>query len=89
MQAELRTVFGPVMSISLPAVLFGLFHIPNYAFAGTPLTSVGMWYSLVVIAATGAVFGYLFKRTDNLVVPILSHSLLNIVFITLTIATGV
>ena len=48
-----------------------------------------MWYSLVVIAATGAVFGYLFERTDNLVVPILSHSLLNIVFITLTITTGV
>lgn len=89
LQGQLRTVFGPAVSIGLPAALFGLFHIPNYAFAGVPLTSVGMWYSLVVIAATGAVFGYLFERTDNLLVPILSHSLLNMVFITLTIATGV
>lgn len=35
------------------------------------------------------VFGYLFERTDNLVVPIPSHSLLNVVFTTLTIAPGV
>lgn len=89
MQGQLRTVFGPAVSIGLPAVLFGLFHIPNYVFAGVSLMSVAMWYSLAVIAASGAVFGYLFEWTDNLVVPILSHALLNMVFITLTIATGI
>lgn len=89
LQGQLRTVFGPTVSIGLPAVLFGLFHIPNYVFAGASLMSAAMWYSLVVIAASGAVFGYLFEWTDNLVVPILSHALLNMVFITLTIATGV
>lgn len=89
LQGQLRTVFGPTVSIGLPAVLFGLFHIPNYVFAGASLMSAAMWYSLFVIAASGAVFGYLFEWTDNLVVPILSHALLNMVFITLTIATGV
>jgi membrane protease YdiL (CAAX protease family) len=89
MQGQLRTVFGPAVSIGLPAVLFGLFHVPNYVFAGVSLTSAGMWFSLFVIAASGAVFGYLFERTDNLAVPILSHPLLNVVFISLTIATGV
>lgn len=89
LQGQLRTAFGPVASIGVPAALFGVFHLPNYVFAGVPLTSLPMWYSLGVIAASGAVFGVLFERTGNLVVPILSHALLNVVFISLTIATGV
>lgn len=88
LQGKLRTVFGPVVSIGVPAVLFGVLHVSNYLLAGEPLLSVPLWFAILTIAVNGVAFGAIFEWTGNLVVPILIHGLFNVTLIALSLLLG-
>ena len=87
-QGKLRTVSGPVVSIGVPAVLFGLLHVSNYLFAGEPLLSGALWFAILTITVNGIIFGVIFEWTNNLVVPILIHGLFNVTLIALSLLLG-
>lgn len=61
--------------ILLPNIIFALIHIPAYATGGINSLIV----SLVVIFVGGSIFGTVYYRTQNLIVPIIAHSLYNTV----------
>jgi membrane protease YdiL (CAAX protease family) len=84
-QGGLRTAFGAGGAILGGAILFGLMHLPQYLLLGTPLTAA-VWLSLVPITVFGAVYGALYERTGNLLVPIAVHGLYNVAL--LAIAVG-
>lgn len=54
-----------VLAVALAAIVFGLSHFNLFILPG--------------VAAIGALFGYLFVRTGNLIYPIMGHSLFNLV----------
>ena len=76
-QGGLRTRFGAGFAIAGSAVLFGLMHITQYLVFGMPLTTA-IWLSLGFITINGLVYGLLYERTRNLLVPILVHGFYNI-----------
>lgn len=87
-QGRLRESFGPVAAITVTAVGFGLAHIPSYWFGGSDLLSVAVWVALASIAATGAIMGWVYERTDSLLVASLLHGLVNTVGISLALVAA-
>jgi len=87
-QGRLRESFGPVAAITITAVGFGLAHIPSYWFGGSDLLSIAVWVALLSIAATGAVMGWVYERTESLLVASLLHGLVNTVGISLALAAA-
>lgn len=87
-QGHLRTAFGPVVAITVPAALFGVMHLPNYLLADASILSIPLWLTILSISLSGLVFGYFFERTGNLVVPILVHGLTNVLVVGITLLTG-
>lgn len=72
-QGRLRQSFGPVGAIAGASLLFGSMHLLNYS--GTIAQIVA---GASVIVCVGAVFGALYEKTDNLLVPALAHGLYNV-----------
>jgi len=87
-QGRLRESFGPIAAITITAVGFGLAHIPSYWFGGSDLLSVAVWAALLSIAATGAVMGWVYERTESLLVASLLHGLVNTVGISLALVAA-
>jgi membrane protease YdiL (CAAX protease family) len=87
-QGRLRESFGPIAAITITAAGFGLAHIPSYWFGGSDLLSVAVWAALLSIAATGAVMGWVYERTESLLVASLLHGLVNTVGISLALAAA-
>ena len=75
-QGRLRAQFGPVPAIAGASLLFGSLHLANYS--GNPAAVVA---GALLIAAVGAVFGTLYERTGNLVVPVVAHAAYNVVLL--------
>jgi membrane protease YdiL (CAAX protease family) len=67
-QGRLRQSWGPWPAILGATVLFGAIHAP--AVSGTTGAVVGY---LVTAAILGLLLGYLYERTDNIVVPAAIH----------------
>ena len=61
--------YGPRIGLAGSALVFGLFH-----FSGPSIQTVLPMLSAVVV---GLVLGWLFARTGNLTVPVLTHTLVN------------
>lgn len=68
-QGRLRDAFGPTGAIASAGLLFGTIHFFNYI--GSPLPA--MIAGALVLAVVGAIFGYVYERADNLLVPIVAH----------------
>ncbi|KAB1192140.1 CPBP family intramembrane metalloprotease [Haloferax sp. MBLA0076] len=71
-QGRLRETFGPGAGIALASAIFASLHAFNFVGGG--------WIILVPLSAlflVGAVFGYVYERTQNLAVPIVVHGLYN------------
>jgi membrane protease YdiL (CAAX protease family) len=71
-QGRLRRSFGPAGAVAGASLLFGSIHFVN--FTGSV---VGAVVGASVITAAGAVFGYIYERTGNLLVPIMTHAAYN------------
>lgn len=75
-QGRLRRAFGPVGAISGASLIFGSIHFIN--FTGSV---VGAVVGAGVVTVGGAVFGLIYERTDNLLVPIIAHGAYNTVLL--------
>lgn len=71
-QGRLRRAFGPTGAILGASLIFGAIHFVN--FTGSV---VGAVVGAGVVTVGGAVFGVVYERTRNLVVPILAHGAYN------------
>jgi membrane protease YdiL (CAAX protease family) len=71
-QGRLRRAFGPAGAVLGASVLFGAVHVPAVVgTVGATLVSVGL------VTAVSLVLGYVYERTDNLVVPAAVHGFYN------------
>lgn len=74
-QKRLYEAFTRMQSVLIASVIFGLVHFPMYAvLAESMLATLA---SLSIMFGGAVIFGYLYAKTDNLVVPIASHAALN------------
>lgn len=78
-QGRLRRSFGPVAAIAGASLIFGSIHVVN--FGGSVL---GALVGVATITVGGAVFGTVYERTRNLVVPVLAHGAYNTVLLVVT-----
>lgn len=81
-QTRLRRAFGPVGAVAGASLLFGSLHLTNYVGTFGPVVA-----GALLITSVGAVFGVLYERTGNLVVPILTHGIYNVVLFTIGFLT--
>lgn len=71
-QGRLRRAAGPLGAIVGASATFGLLHLFNFTGA-----LGGALAAAAVVGAASLVWGYVYERTDNLLVPILGHGLYN------------
>ena len=81
-QGRLRRSLGPVGAVLGSSLLFGSLHLGNYT-GETAAVVAGA----VLIACVGTVFGVLYERTENLVVPIVAHAVYNTILMVLSYLT--
>ena len=72
-QASLTASFGPAVGIGVAAVAFGLSYWPAVARRPREIDLDGL-ARLALTAGGGAVLGVLYVATDNLLVPIVGHT---------------
>lgn len=72
-QGRLRDQFGPVPAIVGASLLFGSMHLANYTGELAPIIA-----GALMIAVIGGIFGTIYERTENLVVPVLVHAIYNV-----------
>ncbi|MFC6724265.1 CPBP family intramembrane glutamic endopeptidase, partial [Halobium palmae] len=71
-QGALRRAYGPRVALVGASAVFALIHWSSYVGEGRVVT-------LATIFVLGGVLGYLYQRTDNLLVPAVAHGLFNAV----------
>jgi membrane protease YdiL (CAAX protease family) len=71
-QGVLRRAYAPVPAIVIASALFGVAHVFALSGSGT-----GVLVYIVVTFVLGCILGYVYERTDNLVVPALIHGVYN------------
>ena len=76
-QGRLRRSFGPVGAVGGASVLFGAIHLLNYTGS-----VVGVASGVVIVTVSGTIFGTVYERTGNLLVPIGVHGGYNAVLLT-------
>lgn len=81
-QGRLRERIGPVPAILGASLLFGSMHFANYSGALAPVLG-----GVALIVAVGCVLGALYEYTDNLVVPVVTHAIYNVVLLVLAYLT--
>jgi uncharacterized protein len=72
LQPLLSRTFGMVAGILITALVFGLLHAPEYAWA---------WQYVVAVSLAGAVFGWVRARTNSIIPSTLMHACYNLVFV--------
>lgn len=75
-QGRLRERFGPAGAIIGSSLLFGSVHFANFTGSLAPILA-----TVALLAGVGAVFGYAYERSDNLLVPITIHGTYNVVLL--------
>lgn len=76
-QERLSTSLSTKSALSLASVVFALFHVYPILLLSPPLTAVvhmTLYYTLM-----GAIFGWVYIRTDTIVTPALVHGVFNAV----------
>jgi len=69
-QGRLRPHLGTAGVILVSGVAFGSMHALTYLFASGPIV-----YTIISITAFGCIWGYVYERTENLVVTAVSHAM--------------
>jgi hypothetical protein len=87
-QGRLREQMGPVPAIAIVSVGFALGHVPSYWIGGSDLLSLGVLFALLSIAVASVIFGAIYERTQNLVVVIVIHSLVNAISFSLALVAA-
>ena len=85
-QGRLREQMGPVPAIAIVSVGFALGHVPSYWIGGSDLLSMGVLFALLSIGVASVIFGAIYERTQNLVVVVVIHSLVNAISFSLALA---
>ncbi|MFC3959013.1 CPBP family intramembrane glutamic endopeptidase [Halovivax cerinus] len=78
-QKRLYSSFSRVGAVLVAALIFALSHVPTYALAadGSFEPAGAIATSLAVVFGGAVIFGYLYARSDNLLVPIIAHATFN------------
>ncbi|WP_254766144.1 CPBP family intramembrane glutamic endopeptidase [Salinilacihabitans rarus] len=77
-QKRLYAAFSRMGAVVATSVIFALIHIPSYALSATGVAPAGaIAVSLAVVFGGSLIFGTLYAKTDNLVVPIAAHAAFN------------
>ncbi|MFC5367156.1 CPBP family intramembrane glutamic endopeptidase [Salinirubrum litoreum] len=87
-QGRLREQMGPVPAIAIVSIGFALGHVPSYWIGGSDLLSLGVFFALVSIAVASVILGAIYERTQNLVVVIVIHSLINAISVSLALVAA-
>ena len=80
-QGGLRRAFTAAPSILVAGGLFGVIHL-----VGVQGTGAERWAYVAIAAGLGCILGYLYERTENLVVPGLAHGAYNATIYALLLA---
>lgn len=83
-QGGLRRTFAAVPSILVAGGLFGAIHL-----VGVQGTGAERWAYVAIAAGLGCVLGYLYERTENLVVPGLAHGAYNAAIYAMLLADAI
>ena len=83
-QKRLAEAVSERTAIGAASIVFAAVHLPAY-FATDP---VAIAVSLAPLAVVAAVWGWIYARTDNLVVPALCHGLYNVAIAVVPLAFG-
>lgn len=76
-QKRLYAAFSRLQAVVAASAIFATIHLPMYvAYAGSLAATLA---SLGIIFGGAVIFGYLYARTDNLLVPIGAHAAFNAV----------
>jgi hypothetical protein len=81
-QTRLRRAFGPIGAVAGASLLFGSLHLANYTGPVAPIVA-----GALLITSVGVVFGVVYERTGNLVVPVLTHGVYNLVLFVIAFLT--
>jgi CAAX amino terminal protease family. len=81
-QGRLREAFAPALAIPLTAALFALVHY--FSLTGAAEARL---IAIAILFLPSLVFGYVYERTENLVVPILIHGAYNATLVSLVYVT--
>ncbi|MFC4540642.1 CPBP family intramembrane glutamic endopeptidase [Halosolutus amylolyticus] len=74
-QKRLYEAFTRLQAVGVASAIFALVHFPVYVvFAESALATL---VSLSIVFGGSVIFGYVYARSDNLVVPIASHAAFN------------
>ncbi|ELY55776.1 CPBP family intramembrane glutamic endopeptidase [Natronolimnohabitans innermongolicus] len=73
-QKRLYEAFSRMQAIVVTSVIFAAVHFPMYMFAETMVATMA---SLTVMFGGSVIFGYVYAKTDNLLVPTAAHAVLN------------
>ncbi|RQG93199.1 CPBP family intramembrane metalloprotease [Natrarchaeobius halalkaliphilus] len=76
-QKRLYTAFTRLQSVLVASLIFALVHFPVYYVTADSLVATSV--SLSVVFGGSIIFGYLYAKTDNLVVPTVAHAAFNAV----------
>lgn len=74
-QKRLYAAFSRLQAVVIASVIFGLVHFPSYALLSDSMLATAV--PLATVTGGALVFGYLYAKTDNLLVPIASHAAFN------------
>ena len=74
-QKRLYEAFTRMQAVVVASVIFALVHFPMYVVFADSLAATAA--SLSMMFGGAVVFGFIYARTDNLVVPIAAHAALN------------
>lgn len=82
-QKQLTDIYHPAAAIGVASVLFMLMHLPAYT-SGT-VSNPQVVISLGSVFCSSTIYGYIYYKTENVLVPSLAHSFYNTVQIGLII----
>jgi len=74
-QKRLYEAFSRTHAIVIASVIFALVHFVSYAVLSDSLLATMV--PIVTVFGGGLIFGYLYAKSENLLVPILSHAVYN------------
>ena len=84
-QSRLQAALGSVSAISIAGATFALFHVYPVALLSPPPIMIG--HMAVYYTLMGAIFGWVYHRTDTLIAPALVHGTFNATVFTLPLWT--
>jgi len=78
LQTRLRRVMSTPWALTIQAVIFGLWHLRANTQMMDGNVLAGLAVCLVSQAVSGFVYGYVYQRTKNLIVPSVAHVAMNV-----------